>query len=481
MAVEGTTSTTSITAALGGGSGIDTAALVQQLVDAQFENRNAALKKREETLTAQISAAATHKSNITSFASALSSLTRSGSLATQPTSSNSGIVNVSRLSGANLTTLNARIEVRQLAAAQTAHAAPVADKTAPIGQGKLTLTFGTATVTDGAMTGFAPGSGTPVEITIGPDNSSLEGIAAAINAANAGVTASVLTDADGSRLVVKGATGADRAFTLTATETPGQEGLAAFDIGVGASGTTIGSAAADALVAIDGVQLKRDSNTISDLVPGVKLDLVSAQPGTIVSIGKTLPTSSLTQAVQDFIATYNELYTALRTDLDPVTGSLRTDLAARELKRQLQQLTLSEVGSGALTQLAEIGIKTNRDGTLMLDNALLTKALVNHPEAVEKMFAEPIGAATQGNGLSAALDAIASAAASTTRGLGASEAGYTKAKADLDVDKAEVLAKTEDVRARMTRQFASMDAKVAAYKSTMSFLESQIDAWNKQG
>lgn len=475
MAVE------SITKTLGGGSGIDTTALVKQLVEAQFENRNAALKRREETLTAQISAAATHKSNITTFASALSSLSRGGSLATQPTSSNSGIVNVSRLSGANLTTLNARIEVRQLAAAQTAHAVPAADKTAPVGQGTLTLTLGTATVTSGAMTAFTPGAGTPVNITIGAANSSLEGIAAAINAANAGVSASVLTDADGSRLVVKGATGADRAFTMTATETPGQEGLAALNIGVGATGTTVGSAAADALVAIDGVQLKRDSNTISDLIPGVKLDLASAQPGTIVNVGKTLPTTALTQGVQDFIATYNELYTALRTDLDPVTGSLRTDLAARELKRQLQQLTLAPIAGGALTNLAEIGVKTNRDGTLMLDNALLTRALVNHPEAVEKMFAEPQSGVTGANGLSAALDAIASVAANATRGLGASEASYTKAKTDLEEDKAEVLAKTEDVRVRMTRQFASMDAKVAVYKSTMTFLEGQIDAWNKQG
>lgn len=475
MAVE------SIAKTLGGGSGIDTAALVKELVEKQFENRNAALKKREETLTAQISAASTHKSNITSFASAVASLSRGGTLATQPTSSNSAILSVSRLSGANLTALNARIEVRQLAAGQTAHAAPVADKTAPVGQGKFTLTLGTATVTNGAMTGFTAGSTAPVEINIGAANSSLEGIAAAINAANAGVSASVLTDAAGSRLVVKGATGADRAFTLTATETPGQEGLAAFNIGVGATGTTIGTAAADARVAIDGVELKRESNTISDLIPGVKIDLASAQPGTIVTIGKTLPTTALTNAVQDFIATYNELYTALRTDLDPVTGSLRTDIAARELKRQLQQLTMAEIGGGALTQLAEIGIKTNRDGTLMLDNALLTKALVNNPEAVEKMFAEPQGNATTGNGLSAALNAISAAAANTTRGLGASEVSYNKAKANLDEDKAEVLAKTEDVRARMTRQFASMDAKVAVYKSTQTFLQNQIDAWNNQG
>ena len=84
------------------------------------------------------------------------------------------------------------------------------------------------------------------------------------------------------------------------------------------------------------------------------------------------------------------------------------------------------------------------------------------------------------SGKTVALGAVIVATCAGAMGLGASEAGYTKAKADLDEDKAEVLAKTEQVRTRMTRQFASMDAKVAAYKSTMSFLEGQIDAWNKQ-
>ncbi|MEG3181786.1 flagellar filament capping protein FliD [Sphingomonas sp. LT1P40] len=478
MAVE------SIAKTIGTGSGIDTTALVSQLVEAQFEVKNATLTRREEALTVQISAAATHKSNITTFASALSTLSRSGSLATQPTTSNSAILNVSRLSGASLTNLNARVEVRQLAAPQTAAATPVADKTAAVGRGTLTLTFGTATVTGGSMTAFTPGSGTPVTIAIGENNSSLDGIVAAINTANAGVTASILTDAAGSRLVVKSGTGETRAFTLTATETAGHEGLAALNIGIGATGTTIGSTAADAIVAIDGVQLRRDSNSISDLVPGVKLDLASAQPGTIVNIGKTLPTSALLQSVQDFVDTYNEVFSALRTDLDPVTGSLRADTAAKTLKRQMQQLTLTPIATagaaGSPTTLSQIGVKTNRDGSLTLDTTALTKALVNHPDAVEKMFAQPSGASTTSNGLSAALDLISGAASSATRGLGASELRYTNAKADIIEDKTEVLEKTEALRTRMTRQFATMDAKVAVYKSTMSFLESQVDAWNSQ-
>jgi flagellar hook-associated protein 2 len=474
----------SIAKTLGGGSGIDTAALVKELVEKQFEYRNAKIAKREETLTAQISAATTHKSNITTFATALSTLSRSGNLATQPTSSNTAILNVSRLSGANLSNLSAQIEVRQLASAQAVSAAPVADKTAAIGRGTLTLTFGTATVANGAMTGFTAGSATPVSITIDENNSSLEGIAAAINAANAGVSASILTDGAGSRLVVKGGTGEARAFTLTASETAGHEGLAALDIGMGATGTTIGSTAADAVVAIDGVALRRESNTISDLIPGVKLDLASAQPGTVVNIGKTLPTNALMQAVQDFVETYNELYKALQKDLDPTDGSLRQDIAAKTLKRQLQGLTLSPLASGGAdvpTTLAQIGVKTNRDGTLSLDTPVLTKALVNHPGQVEKMFAQPSGSATTKNGLSAVLDAISTAAASTQRGLGASEINYTKAKIDVIDDKTEAVRDAEMTRTRMTRQFASMDARVAAYKSTLTFLENQIDAWNKQG
>jgi flagellar hook-associated protein 2 len=467
---------------LGSGSGIDTTALVQGLVDAQFELKNQQLTAREETLTAQISAAATHKSNITTFASALSTLTKSGTLSTQPTSSNPSVVNVSRLTGANLTELNARVEVRQLAATQTTASAPRASTSAAIGQGTLTLTFGTAAVTDGAMTSFTPGSAAAVDIVIGAGNSSLQGIADAINAAKAGVTASILTDADGSRLVLKGATGSSRAFTLTATETPGHAGLAALNIGVGASGTTIGSAAADAIVAVDGVALKRDSNSISDLIPGVKLDLVTAQVGTIVNIGKSAPTTTLLQAAQDFVDTYNEVFNALQADLDPITGSLRQDLAAKTLRRQLQELTLTQIASstdGGPTSLAQIGIRTNRDGTLSVDTAALSLALVNHPAQVEKMFAAPNGSAATYNGLSAALDSISTAAASTIRGLGASELNYTRIRADVTDDRAEALEKADALRERMTRQFASMDAKVAAYKSTLTFLENQIDAWNK--
>ncbi|MEI9850226.1 MAG: flagellar filament capping protein FliD [Sphingomonas sp.] len=465
----------SIVSSLGAGSGIDIPSLVTQLVDAQFAARKATLTKRSDALTTQISAAAGLKTAIAGFDTALKSLIKTGSLATQPTSSNASIVKVSALAGASVAGLSATVEVRQLAAAQSAGAAPVPSASAAVGTGTLTIAFGTATVADGAMNAFAAGPGTPVNIAITSANSSLTGIRDAINAADAGVTAAILTDSGGARLVLKSATGASQAFTMTATEDVGAPGLAALSIGVGAAGTTIGSAARDAIVAVDGVALRRSSNAVLDLIPGVRLDLVSAAPGANVALGTQPPVDALAQAVNDVVETYNELYAQLKAAVDPVTGPLKGDPAARSLLVSLRGLTLKPLTGGdpdaEPTTLSGIGVATNRDGTLRVDDGALAASLITYPDAVEAMF-------RSGTGLSAALSTIATAATNVTYGLGASEARYAKAKSTLTTDQEKAVAAAEALRTRMTRQFASMDAIVASYKSTQTFLENQVDAWN---
>jgi flagellar hook-associated protein 2 len=467
----------SIAKTLGSGSGIDISALVTGLVDAQFAAKTATLNKRNETLTAQISKAGELKNAISGFDSALKSLIKTGALATAPVSSNAGIIKTSALTTSAVSGLPAQLEVRQLAQAQVASAAPVADRTAAIGTGKLTLTFGAATVdSGGAMTAFAAGAGTPIEIDITAADSSLNGIASAINARNAGVTASILTDAQGARLVLKSATGASQAFTLTATEDAGAPGLAALNIGVGATGTTIGTAAQSAIVAVDGVALQRSSNSILDLVPGVRLDLVSASVGTRVTISAEAPSAALGQAVNDVVETYNELLAMLKTATDPVTGDLKGDPAAKSLLASLSKLTTRELVAGLPdtepSTLSELGVATNRDGTLRLDASRLATAIAGHSGAVEAMF-------RSGTGLSAALSAISTAASSTKFGLGASVQRYTAARSDLAEQQEKALTAADSMRTRMTRQFAGMDAAVSAYKSTQSFLENQVAAWNK--
>ena len=464
MAVE------SIAKTLGTGSGIDITALVTSLVDNSFANKNKAITDKNDALTAQISSVGTIKGNISDFASALASLTSSGSLATQPTSSNTGIVNVTRLSGADLAGLHATMEVRQLAQGQVSSSQAFSGGSGSVvGAGKLTLSFGTATVSDGTMTGFTQGGGTPVDIDV-PANATLSDVAAAINAKKAGVTATILSDSTGARLVLKSATGSSQAFTLSGTD-----GLAQLDVGPGATGSTISATAQDARVAIDGVEAKYPTNSITTMIPGARIDLVSAALGTKVTIGASSPTTALSQAVSNFVETYNEVFKAVQTATDPVSGPLKSDPAAKQLLQQLKRLTLSDLVPGASvdapSNLADLGVKTNRDGTLSLDSARLSKVLTDYPNDFEKIFAESAG-------LTKVLSGISDIATSTKSGLGASADKYSKAQEDLADQKTKIASDTEKLRDRMTQQFAAMDAKVAAYTSTQTFLQQQIDAWN---
>lgn len=469
----------SIAKTLGTGSGIDITSLVGQLVDASFANKNAVLTAKGEKLTAQISKVSEVRSGISDFANALSQLTSGGTLATQPTSANTGIVKVTRLPGATLAGLNASIEVRQLAQGQVASTAAFAGGAASvIGTGTLTLTFGTATVADGAMTDFTAGTGASVTITIDAAHDTLQGVADAINAAKPGVTASVITDGNGARLVVKSATGASQAFELS-----GSGDLASLDIGRNAGGSTINAAAQNALVSLDGVDVTYPTNNVSNLIPGVRLDLVAASVGTKVAIGATRPTKELGEAVANFVETYNQIYKMVKAAVDPISGELRGDPAAKELLRQLKGLSLTSLLPDATDEmpgkLADIGVATQRDGTLRVDPTRLSKVLNSWPDQLEAMFAG-------GAGLTTALSKIAETAigkASDPRfgrptGLTASLALYDDGQEDVADDKADALAAAETMRARMTQQFAAMDSKVAAYKSTQSFLEQQIKAWN---
>jgi len=471
-------STASIISTLGAGSGIDTGSLVTQLVAAQFATKNDTLSKQSDKLTAQISAVGQLQSDITAFAQSLQTLISGGSLSTQPTTSNSSLIGASTLPGAHIGDISAQVEVDRLATAQSAATATsFTSRSATVGTGNLMLTFGTATVSGGAMTAFTAGSAAPVNIAIDSAHNTVDGIASAINASKAGVTASVVTDADGTaRLMIKGATGSAQAFTLSG-DTPELQQL---NVGVGESATTIGSAALNAQLKLDGLSVERATNTVSDLITGVQLNLNSASPGSLVTIGSATPADALTQAVNDFVTTYNQFIGEVQGDTNAATGVLYGDSAVSSLQRTLSQLTLTKLTKSTdpnvPSTLAEIGVGTNRDGTLKVDATQLANAIANNPDAVEAMFAN--GATASGSGLGGALSTMAANAANTTYGLAASTATYTVAQSKVAdaQDKAKTDAQT--MTDRLTSQFSNMDTIVASYKSTQTFLTQQIAAWN---
>ncbi|MDX3885716.1 MULTISPECIES: flagellar filament capping protein FliD [Sphingomonas] len=527
---------TSIASTLGVGSGIDTATLVEQLAAASKKPKEDLIAKREEANSAKISALGNISSAIDSFASALSSLISGGSLFTQATSSDTGVVAASALAGSRIGNLSVQMEVRQLAAAQSIASGSYAGATSPIGQGQMTLTT--------AKGSFA--------ITVDAANDSLAGLARAINAAGAGVTASVIQDTTGSRLVIKGATGAAQAFSLS-VDPSADAGLQAFafdpasyDAG-NPSGMSLAQAAQDAIVRVDGVEVTRTSNSFSDLVPGVKIDLRKAAAGTVITIGSSRPTAAISQAVSDFVAAYNELKSMLDAATAAGAGALRGDVGLREMQRQLAKLPTTVLSSaGGPATLAEIGVRTQRDGTLAVDGARLASILASDPDGVEALFnpgqtassplirivspygavkpgtytvsdlvagdpasgkiegflgvvsgsqlsssiaakskglvIEPLGNLAEGTitvdlGLGGALQAIRDALRASGGPLATTQARLATESKTIAKDREKMETRESAYHDQLVRQFTAMDSRVAAFKATQSYLDQQIKMW----
>jgi len=327
--------TPNLATALGAGSGVDTTALVKSLVEAQFANKNAQLSKKSETLTAQISSVAELKSGITGFAGALSTLAETGGLSTQLSSSGAA-VKVSVATGSKVASLNSSVSVARLATPQVAVTRDTFSTTGSVGTGTLQLNLGSVAA-DGTFTG----NGTtipPITITAS-DAASLQGVADKITAAKAGVTASVVTDANGQRLVLRSTEGANQAFTLTATPdsgsaSPGLERLNV-DFDTDNGGADVVTRAGNAVYSIDGVTMVSTSNKVTG-APGVQLELKATTDLTgPVTLSSSKPTDALAEAVNNVVAAYNEMLASVNKATDAITGDLRTDPAALSLKRSL--------------------------------------------------------------------------------------------------------------------------------------------------
>ncbi|MCJ8156363.1 flagellar filament capping protein FliD [Sphingomonas sp. LaA6.9] len=457
---------TSITSSMGLGAGFDTAQLIEDLAAAQRGPQEARIKARETANSAQISTIGSLAGAIDSFASSLKALIAGGSLFTQPTTSDASIVGVSAKAGYSLGGLSAQIEVVQIATAQSLASAHVADPTAPVGQGTLILTTGKGSF----------------NVKIDSTNDSLNGLAAAINNAKAGVSASVVKDSLGSRLVIRGGNGEASAFTLE-PQAGADPALSAYSWNGTSGGMTCAQQARDAIVKLDGVEIRRDTNTFSDVLDGVKIDLKKAAPGQVVTIGAERPVDDLRQAVLDFAAAYNELETMLDDagagGLDgTVAGPLRGSSAVRDMRRQLAAITATALRSGdGPKTLAEIGVVTLRDGSLKVDTSVLDAALLAHPEAIESFFNPSTATGSTDKGLGGVLQAVRDTLRDKDGALASIQDRLRAESKDIEGDRETMEMRADAYRERLVRNFTAMDTRVASYKATQSYLEQQIKMW----
>lgn len=355
----------SILNTLGVGSGVDTTAIIDAIVAAERTPRDTALTKQSTKVEAQISGLAQVRAGIDGLFTGLSGRTANGALGAQPVSSDNSVVTAVAVAGAAALANATTLEVRSLAGGQTLIAADLATASAVVGLGVLTLQTGTMTSDGAGGFAFAAGPAAAVSLTVTAANNTLAGLRDAINTAGSGVIASIIDDGSGARLVLKGATGAAAAFTVSAAPASGDTGLTRFIYQPGTAAMTQAATAHDAQLVIDGVTVTRGSNTVSNLIDGVTLSLKRAAVGSPVTIDPVRDTESIKTAVRDLTATLsalNALTASLSKAGDTTTaaGALIGDTSVGRLQQALRSLTSTVVipgaAAGAPSRLGDLGI-----------------------------------------------------------------------------------------------------------------------------
>jgi flagellar hook-associated protein 2 len=200
-------------------------------------------------------------------------------------------------------------------------------------------------------------------------------LAAAINSADAGVTASVISDSSGSRLsLVSGTSGSAGQLTVTS-------GLSDATTGVNLASIT-GMPGADASLTVDGITLTNSSNTVSTAIPGVTFQLLAADVGSPVQVEITNDNSAIETAFSSLVTAYNAVVKDVSTQEgnsssgspEPLYGNPTLSL----IQSQLSSALTSAAASGSVTSITQLGLSFNDDGTLSLDTDTLDTALNNN-------------------------------------------------------------------------------------------------------
>lgn len=449
----------SIINSLGAGSGIDIKQLVTDLSNASRQPKVARINTLTQQNQARISALGQARSDIEGFANSLEQMVSDGTLRSTPTVSDESVLGATARAGLHADSFAASVMVNQLARAQSSYSGVVADRAAAIGTGTMTLTVG----------------GVAKTITIDAANNSLDGLAKAINASGGGVTASIVADQGGHRIILKGPSGEANGFTLTA-DAGAEPGLSTF-----AGTLTLAQSAANAEFTIDGVAFSRASNIVDDVVPGMSLTLKKAAPGQSVDIGASRPLAMIKQTVGDFVSVYNQMKKSLAS-ASSMSGATKS---LQELERELAGLVGKMISShGSINKLTDIGISTTKDGLLAIDNKKLEAVLASDAGAVEALF-NPRRDATHTEatdpGIAFALDAIRDKAIATDGVIDRVSKSLTQKGETLAETLEKVEIREDAYRARLEKQYGSLEARLATVKATQTYLEQQIKLWTNQG
>jgi flagellar hook-associated protein 2 len=338
-----------------GSAGINVTSTVDEILSADAEPMDA-LETDQTTLTNQSSAITQLESEASAVANDLSTLQDPAGVLSSvaASSSDSSVLTAAAVDGTATGTHS--VTVASLATAGSYYSDEVASGTTQLASGSFTITEGGTTTT--LTTGNGDGTG-----------DTLTELASTINNDQLGVTASVVNDSNGARLsIVSQSTGSASDVSVANTGTSG--------LGFTRSGT-----GADASLKIDGVPITSASNTITGAITGLTIDLQGVTTGTPVTLTLAPDSTDITSTLISFVSDYNKLITDVNDQFaynasTGTDGTLSSDSATRSLQSDLLDATnFSSTTPGALSNLNDLGISTNNDGTLTLDSTTLSNVL----------------------------------------------------------------------------------------------------------
>ncbi len=346
-------------------TGINTTETVDKLIE--VESRPKLLKEAEKArLENQLSAWQEVNSKLLDLRTQAQEIWKSSTWTTlTATSSDESILTATASSDAQRGTYT--IEVTQLAQAHQISTGGYSSDLDTVGTGTLTVTVGAKSE----------------DITVDSSNNTLRGLADAINQADLGATASVIYDGSQYRLlVISDETGTANTVSLTATgftlttSTVQDAQDASINFGSGTGAITITSS----------------SNEVEDVIPGVTLNLVSASPGTQVTVSMSRDTSGVEEKIQAFVDAYNTAmeFIGEQFEFDAQTntgGILMGDRTLLSIQTRIQSMIASPVATdGDFTSLRSVGLELDDDGVLSFDTAKFQEAVAQDPDAVKNLF-----------------------------------------------------------------------------------------------
>ena len=438
-----------------GGSVLNVSSLVSQLVAATEAPQQTQIANQTSAVTANISALGTLQSALSTFQQSLSSLSTPSAFNSE-TANSSDATAFTATANANAVSGNYGVTIANLAGAQQLLSAPfTGGSSATVGTGTLSLSL----------------AGASFSVAIDSTDHTLSGIAAAINGAsgNPGISATVIQGTDGAHLLLSSTqTGATNTFTVT--ETDGGNALAALTYGTGNTANyTQQAAAQDASFSVAGVAYTSPSNTVSDALSGVTLDLLApTATGSNAALTVANDTSTVASNIQGFVTAYNTLQTALSglgsyNSSSGTAGPLLGNPVLTGIESQIQRVLYSFVGNSAYNSLASIGITTNSDGSLALNSATLQTALSSNFSAVSQLFSGSNGVAAQLNSQITADLGAGGSIPSYGQTLTSQENALTTQSNTLNTQMAALTAS-------LTQQYATLNTLLSSLQSTSSYL-----------